>query len=172
MGAGSTSSAALKIYCGESVLYHFSLPVWTHAFCWLLADNYKKQMLRTDLCKLLDIEAPVICASMEPHITSLELAAAVSNAGGLGIISFGGYPPPQLREEIRRLGTLTKKPFGVNLLLQFPVAEHVDVCVDERVPVISFFWGDPSRYVERAHAAGLKVIDRVGSVEAADRGSA
>src|ERR1043165_8370369 len=127
------------------------------------------QMLRTSLCKLLDIEAPVICAPMGPHITSLELAAAVSNAGGLGIVSFGGYPTPQLRREIRRLRTLTKKPFGVNLLLQFPVEEHVNVCVEERVPVISFFWGDPSPYVERAHAAGLKVIDQVGSVEAAKR---
>ena len=126
-------------------------------------------MLRTSLCKLLNIEAPVICAPMGPHITSLELAAEVSNAGGLGIISFGGYPPPQLRQEIRRLRTLTKKPFGVNLLLQFPIEEHVNVCVEERVPVISFFWGDPSPYVERAHAAGLKVIDQVGSVEAAKR---
>jgi len=126
-------------------------------------------MLRTSLCKLLNIEAPVICAPMGPHITSLELAAEVSNAGGLGIISFGGYPPPQLRQEIRRLRTLTKKPFGVNLLLQFPIEEHVNVCVEERVPVISFFWGDPSPYVERAHAAGLKVINQVGSVDAAKR---
>jgi NAD(P)H-dependent flavin oxidoreductase YrpB (nitropropane dioxygenase family) len=126
-------------------------------------------MLRTSLCKLLNIEAPVICAPMGPHITSLELAADVSNAGGLGIISFGGYPPPILRQEIRRLRTLTKKPFGVNLLLEFPVEEHVNVCVEERVPVISFFWGDPSPYVERAHAAGLKVIDQVGSVKAAKR---
>jgi NAD(P)H-dependent flavin oxidoreductase YrpB (nitropropane dioxygenase family) len=106
---------------------------------------------------------------MGPHITSLELAADVSNAGGLGVISFGGYPPPILQQQIRRLRALTKKPFGVNLLLQFPVEEHVNVCVEERVPVISFFWGDPSPYVERAHAAGLKVIDQVGSVEAAKR---
>ena len=126
-------------------------------------------MLRTSLCKLLNIEAPVICAPMGPHITSLELAAEVSNAGGLGIISFGAYPPPILRQEIRRLRALTKNPFGVNLLLQFPVEEHVNVCVEERVPVISFFWGDPSPYVQTAHAAGLKVIDQVGSVEAAKR---
>jgi NAD(P)H-dependent flavin oxidoreductase YrpB (nitropropane dioxygenase family) len=106
---------------------------------------------------------------MGPHITSLELAADVSNAGGLGIISFGGYPPPILRREIRRLRALTRNPFGVNLLLEFPVEEHVNVCVEERVPVISFFWGDPSPYVETAHAAGLKVIDQVGSVEAAKR---
>ena len=126
-------------------------------------------MLRTSLCDLLNIEVPIICAPMGPHITSSELAAAVSNAGGLGIISFGGYPPPLLRQEIRRLRGLTDRPFGVNLLLEFPIEEDFNVCVDERVPVISFFWGDPSPYVERAHAAGLKVIDQVGSVDAAER---
>ena len=126
-------------------------------------------MLHTPLCDLLNIEVPIICAPMGPHITGPELAAAVSNAGGLGIISFGGYPPPLLRDEIRRLRELTDRPFGVNLLLQFPVEEHVNVCVEERVPVLSFFWGDPSPYVERAHAAGLKVIDQVGSAEAARR---
>jgi NAD(P)H-dependent flavin oxidoreductase YrpB (nitropropane dioxygenase family) len=126
-------------------------------------------MLRTPLCDLLEIEVPIITAPMGPNITSLELAAAVSNAGGLGLISFGGYPPPLLRQEIRRLRDLTSKPFGVNLLLEFPIEEHFEVCVQEQVPVVSFFWGDPSSYVERAHAAGLKVIDQVGSVEAAQR---
>lgn len=126
-------------------------------------------MLRTSLCDLLNIEFPIICAPMGPNITSLELAAAVSNAGGLGVISFGGYPPPLLQQEIRRLRGLTDKPFGVNLLLEFPVEEHVNLCVEERVPVLSFFWGDPSPYVERAHAAGVKVVDQVGSVEAAKR---
>jgi NAD(P)H-dependent flavin oxidoreductase YrpB (nitropropane dioxygenase family) len=106
---------------------------------------------------------------MGPNITSLELAAAVSNAGALGIISFGGNPPPLLREQIRRLRSLTDKPFGVNLILQFPVKEHVDVCLQEQIPVLSFFWGDCSPYVERAHAAGIKVLDQVGSVAAAQR---
>jgi nitronate monooxygenase len=83
-----------------------------------------------------------------PEIASLELAAAVSNAGGLGIISFGGYPPPALRERIRKLRTLTSRPFGVNVLLegphlQLPDAAFVDICVEERVPVLSLFWGDP-----------------------------
>jgi NAD(P)H-dependent flavin oxidoreductase YrpB (nitropropane dioxygenase family) len=126
-------------------------------------------MLSTPLCNLLGIEVPIITAPMGPNITSLELAAAVSNAGGLGIISFGGNPPPLLRQEIHRLRSLTSKPFGVNLLLEFPVEEHVKVCIEEQVPVLSFFWGDPSPYVERAHAAGIKVVDQVGSVEAAQR---
>src|SRR5918911_2607364 len=126
-------------------------------------------MLRTRLCDQLKIEVPIITAPMGPNITSVELASAVSNAGGLGIISFGGFPPPLLRQEIHRLRALTSKPFGVNLLLEFPIEEHVNVCIEEQVPVLSFFWGDPSPYVERAHAAGLKVMDQVGSVEAARR---
>src|SRR5213593_1096733 len=106
-------------------------------------------MLSTPLCEVLGIEVPIIAAPMGPNITSLELAAAVSNVGGLGIISFGGNPPPLLRQEIRRLRSLTSKPFGVNLLLGFPVEDHVTVCIEEKVPVLSFFWGDASVYIER-----------------------
>lgn len=106
---------------------------------------------------------------MGPAITSPELAAAVSNAGGLGLISFGGYPPEPLRALIRRVRELTSRPFGVNMILEFPVDASVDVCLEEQVPVLSFFWGDPSRFVERAHRAGAKVIDQVGSVDAARR---
>jgi len=109
---------------------------------------------------------------MGPEIASLELAAAISNAGGLGMISFGGYAPVELKERISRLRTLTSKPFGVNVLLQgphlpLPDSAFVDVCLDERVPVLSFFWGDCSQYVERAHRVGTKVCDQVGSVSAA-----
>lgn len=125
-------------------------------------------MLRTRLCNLLGMEAPIICAPMG-FITGPELAAAVSNAGGLGIMSFSRNPPEVLRREIRRLRDLTEKPFGVNLLLPVDVEKHVAVCLEERVPVLSFFWGDPSPYVERAHAAGTKVIDQIGSVASALR---
>jgi NAD(P)H-dependent flavin oxidoreductase YrpB (nitropropane dioxygenase family) len=126
-------------------------------------------MLRTRLCDLLAIEIPILSAPMGPSITGPELAAAVSNAGGLGIMSFGANPPDLLRREIRRVRELTDKPFGVNFILHFPVEEQVGVCLEERVPVLSFFWGDPAPYVERAHAAGCKVIDQVGAVEAAQR---
>lgn len=111
---------------------------------------------------------------MEPEIMGLKLAAAVSNAGGLGIISFGGYPPQALKERIRKLRTLTSRPFGVNVLLEgphMPVHESVfvDACIEERVPVLSFFRGDPTPYVDRAHRAAIKVCDQVGSVAAAGR---
>lgn len=130
-------------------------------------------MLFTPLCDHLGIDIPVIAAPMGPELSSVELAAAVSNAGGLGIISFGGYPAPLLRELIGRLRDLTTKPFGVNVILDPALAlpfdrdEVVLTCIEERVPILSLFWGDPAPYVDRAHAAGIKVVHQVGSVEAA-----
>ena len=131
-------------------------------------------MLRTPLCELLGLEVPILGAPMGPEVSSLELAAAVSNAGGLGMISFGGYPPPALKERIRMLRALTSRPFGVNVLLEgphlpLPESAFVDISIEEQVPVLSFFWGDPTPYVEKAHRAGIKVCDQIGSVKAAKR---
>ena len=126
-------------------------------------------MLRTRLCELLNIEVPIIAAPMGHAVTGPELAAAVGNAGGLGIVSFGVNPPPLLRQLIRRIRGLTDKPFGINFILEFAQEEQIATCIEERVPVLSFFWGDPSPYVPRAHAAGIKVLHQVGSVTAARR---
>src|SRR5499425_1370400 len=125
--------------------------------------------MRTDFCDLLGIEHPIVAAPMGPDLTGPEFVAAVSNAGGLGILQAQFCPPPVFREEIRRVRALTDKPFGVNLLLHFPVEDHVAVCLDERIPVLSLFWGDPTPYVEPAHAAGVKVFHQVGSVPDARR---
>lgn len=130
-------------------------------------------MFRTGFCELVGIETPIVAAPMG-FVTGPELAAAVSNAGGLGIMSFSGSPPAGVREDIRRLRSLTSKPFGINVLLSgphlpFPVDAVVDVCLEERVPVLSTFWGDPTPYVGRAHAAGVRVMDQVGSVADARR---
>ncbi len=125
-------------------------------------------MLRTRLCDLLGIEFPIIAAPMG-FVTGVELAAAVSTAGGLGIMSWSVSPPEVLRQQIRELRERTSKPFGVNLILHFPVEQQIAVCLEERVPVLSFFWGDSSPYVKRAHDAGVKVLDQVGSVAAAER---
>src|SRR5262249_54302326 len=128
--------------------------------------------MTTALCHMLGIESPIIAAPMGPDLSGPELVAAVSNAGGLGILQAQFCPPPEFREEIRRVRALTGKPFGVNLLLHFPVEDHVAVCLEERVPVLSFFWGDPAPYVPRAHSAGVKVIHQVGSVSEAQRAAA
>ena len=110
--------------------------------------------MKTNLCHMLGIEHPIIAAPMGPDLTGPDLVAAV------------------FRQEIRRVRALTDRLFGVNLILHFPVEDHVAVCLEERVPVLSFFWGDPSPYVRRAHAAGVKVFHQVGSVAEAERGAA
>src|ERR1700733_12841384 len=114
--------------------------------------------MKTALCDLLGIEHPIIAAPMGPDLTGPELVAAVSNAGGLGILQAQFCPPPAFRQEIRRVRELTARPFGVNLLLHFPVADHFAICLEERVPVLSFFWGDPTPYVGPSHTAGVKVF--------------
>src|SRR5215813_2439856 len=116
-------------------------------------------LLHTRLCDLLGIEFPVLSAPMGPDVSGPELVAAVSNAGGLGIIQAQFHPPALLRQTIRRVRQLTDKPFGVNFLLHFPC--------EEGVPVLSFFWGDPSSYIDRVHAVGGKVFHQVGSAAAA-----
>ncbi|HEX2281392.1 MAG TPA: nitronate monooxygenase [Thermomicrobiales bacterium] len=127
-------------------------------------------MLHTPLCAHLGIDVPIILAPMGPDLVTPDLAAAVSNAGGLGLISFGGYPPPLLRQRIQQVRELTSMPFGVNVVLDPGLIVPVDrdsiiqTCLDERVPVLSLAFGDPSLYVEPAHAAGVKVIHQVGSV--------
>ena len=127
--------------------------------------------LHTRLCDLLAVRYPIMCAPMG-WITGPELAAAVSNAGGLGIMGAGPFPPEVLRASIRRLRELTDKPFGVNLILSRPAEERVRVCLEERVPLLSLFWGDPSPYVPRAHELGIKVCIQVGSVAAAEHAAA
>ena len=128
--------------------------------------------MKTNLCHMPGIEHPIIAAPMGPDLTGPDLVAAVSNAGGLGILQAQLCPPPLFRQEIRRVRALTDRPFGVNLILHFPVEDHVAVCLEECVPVLSFFWGDPTPYVGRAHAAGVKVFHQVGSVAAAERPAA
>src|SRR5262249_14618188 len=78
--------------------------------------------------------------------------------------------PTLLRAEIHRVRALTDKPFGVNLLLHFPIDDQFAVCLEERVPVLSLFWGDSTPYVDRVHAVGGQVFHQVGSVSDAQRG--
>ena len=90
--------------------------------------------------------------------TSPALAAAVSNAGGLGMLALSWSPEAHIREQIRETRQLTDRPFGVNLVLAFPQLTRLAVCLEERVPVVSFFWGDPAPFVAQAHAAGATVL--------------
>ena len=125
--------------------------------------------MKTALCELLGIEYPIIAAPMGPDLTGPDLVAAESNAGGLGILQAQLASPQLFREEIRRVRELTDKPFGVNLILHFPVDEKAAICIDECVPIVSFFWGDPTPYVEHVRSGGAKVFHQIGSVADAQR---
>ncbi|MFL5859193.1 MAG: nitronate monooxygenase [Solirubrobacteraceae bacterium] len=86
-------------------------------------------MITTPLCRALGIDVPIWNAGMGGGLAGPELAAAVSNAGGLGVLGMGGLPTPAIHESIRRVRALTDRPFGVNLLLHFPVDEQSDPIV-------------------------------------------
>lgn len=103
-------------------------------------------------------------------ISTAELAAAVSNAGGLGIIAAGNAPAAWVRQEIEKASALTTKPFGVNVMLLSPYAEEViQVIIETGVPVITTGAGNPSKYLSRLKEAGTKVIPVVNSVSLAKR---
>jgi nitronate monooxygenase len=126
-------------------------------------------MLETRFSQRFGVAAPIVVAPMGPDLTGPELVAAVSDAGGFGILQAQLCPPPLLRDQIGYLRTLSDKPFGVNFVLHFPHRAGIQVCIDEQVAALSFFWGDPSKFVPGAHAAGIAVLHQVGSVEAAVR---
>jgi nitronate monooxygenase len=123
-------------------------------------------MLHTPLCAQIGIAHPIFSVGMGP-VAGPALAAAVSNAGGCGVLGGVFLPAPDLRQAIHRLRTLTDKPFGVNLILPLLQAEQIEACLAERVPLLVLFWGDPRPYVAEAHRAQTKVFLQVGSVEEA-----
>ncbi len=121
-------------------------------------------MKKNPVCEMLGIEYPVFQGGMA-WIADAELAAAVSNAGGLGIIAAMNSNGEQLREQIVKARSLTDKPFGVNLMLMSPfIEEAVDVVCSERVKVVTTGAGNPARYMDRLKAEGVKVICVVASV--------
>jgi enoyl-[acyl-carrier protein] reductase II len=125
--------------------------------------------LRTRLTELLGIEHPIIQGGMAWTATA-ELAAAVSNAGGIGIIGAGHMPTDVLRSEIRRAKELTDKPFGVNLMLLTPhIEELVEMVIEERVHAVTTGAGNPGKYMAALKGAGIKVLTVVPSVALAKR---
>ena len=117
-------------------------------------------------CRKLDVEIPIVLAPMGGAVGP-ELTAAVSNAGGLGLIPLWYLEPDVVRSNIRATSALTKRPFGVNLNLNWPQEDRLAVCLDEGVKVISFFWGHSRPLVERAKKAGATVLQTVASAEEA-----
>ena len=125
--------------------------------------------MKTEITELLGIEYPVIQGGMA-WVAECHLAAAVSNAGGLGLIAAGGAPAEWVREQIRETKKLTDKPFGVNIMLMNPESEKVaKVIVEEGVKVVTTGAGSPEKYMADWKAAGVKVIPVVASVALAKR---
>lgn len=121
-------------------------------------------MIHTPLCDLLGIRYPVFQGGMA-WIADGKLAAAVSEGGGLGIIAAGNAPAEALREQIQIAKSLTKKPFGVNIMLMSPFVEEVaQLVAEEKVAVVTTGAGNPSKYMALWKEAGIKVIPVVASV--------
>ena len=121
------------------------------------------------ICDMLNIQYPIFQGAMA-WIADHAIAAAVSEAGGLGIIAAGNAPADWLRAEIRALKEITSKPFGVNIMLLSPHAEDVaKVVVEEGVTIVTTGAGDPGKYMNMWKEAGIKVIPVVPSVALARR---
>ncbi len=130
-------------------------------------------MLHTKVCDLLNIEYPIIQAGMGPF-TSPELVAAVSNAGGLGILGAPTRPPIDLTSQINKIRALTMRPFGVNFLVTLFSEEAFQSALEQKVPLISTALGDPGDIVRRAHDNGAlfmhQVHTRKQAIQAKERG--
>ena len=120
--------------------------------------------MKTRITELLNIEYPIIQGGMA-WVAEHNLAAAVSNAGGLGLIGAASAPAEVVKEEIRKCRELTDKPFGVNVMLLNPNAQEVaQVIVEEGVKVVTTGAGNPAKFMELWKNAGVKVIPVVASV--------
>ncbi|UCC65442.1 MAG: enoyl-[acyl-carrier-protein] reductase FabK [Anaerolineae bacterium] len=126
-------------------------------------------MIRTILCDLLNIEHPIVQGGMAWMATA-ELVAAVSEAGGLGILGGGNAPPDYVRAQVQETKARTRKPFGVNIAIFSPyVDEVVQICIDDEVPVVATGAGSPGPWMAQLKEAGIKVMPVVASVALAKR---
>jgi nitronate monooxygenase/enoyl-[acyl-carrier protein] reductase II len=131
-------------------------------------------VLRTPLCDLLGIDVPIFSVGFGLG-AGVDLAAAVSNAGGCGVLGSGEKRLDYALLEIRRLRERTERPFGVNQIIAaqaYPkfrplLDERISAYIDKRVPLLVLFWGDPTPYMEEARRSGVKIFVQVGSVDEA-----
>ncbi len=125
--------------------------------------------MQTEVTRLLGIKYPIIQGGMA-WVAEYHLAAAVSNAGGLGLIGAASAPAEWVREQIQKAKELTDKPFGVNIMLMSPYADEVaQIVAEERVKVVTTGAGNPEKYMKMWKEAGVKVIPVVASVALAKR---
>lgn len=119
--------------------------------------------MKTEVTDLFGIECPIVQAGMI-WCSGWELASAVSNAGGLGLLGAGSMYPDVLRDQIRKTKASTNKPFGVNLPLLYPqIADHIDIIMEEEVKIVFTSAGNPNTYTALFKERGLKVVHVVSS---------
>ncbi len=138
--------------------------------------------LRTPLCDALGIDVPILSAGMG-SVAGPELVAAVSEAGGLGVLGVSGASPEVVRARIDSTRALTRRPFGVNVIIDHVgwaasdedrelVRSEVAEAIDARVAAVVLFWGDPAPHVQPAHENGVMLLLQVGSVDEAEKAAA
>ena len=126
-------------------------------------------MSHEQLCKILRTKYPIIQGGMA-WVANADLASAVSNGGGLGLIAAGSMTPDLLRAEIRRMKTMTDHTYGVNIMLMSPFADDLaEVVREEAVPIVTTGAGSPGKYIETWKRAGMVVIPVIASVAYAKR---
>jgi len=126
-------------------------------------------MIRTALCELLNIDHPIVQGGMAWTSTA-ELVAAVSAGGGLGILGGGNAPPDYVRTHVREIKARTDKPFGVNIpVFSSYVDDIVQICIEEKTPVVTTGAGSPGPWMARLKEGGVKVMPVVASVALAKR---
>jgi enoyl-[acyl-carrier protein] reductase II len=125
---------------------------------------------RTRLTEAFGIRYPIAAAGMAFVGMTPDLAIAVCRAGGIGALGVGKLPPAAMGAMIGQIRAATEAPFNVNFITIFTEPAHIDLCIDLRVPIVSFHWGHPdARTIARLQAAGIKVWEQVGGIEAGKR---
>jgi enoyl-[acyl-carrier protein] reductase II len=134
-----------------------------------LLSGFRRKSMKTKITEILGIEFPIIQGGMA-WVADGKLAAAVSEAGGLGIIGAGNAPPDHVRNQIRLARELTKKPIGVNVYYMSPFVDQVvDVIVEKGVEVITTGAGNPGKHIGKLKEANVKIFPVVSSVALAKR---
>jgi enoyl-[acyl-carrier protein] reductase II len=126
-------------------------------------------MIRTTLCEILGIAHPIVQGGMA-WVSTTDLVVAVSEAGCLGVLGAGNAPPDWVRSRVREIKAGTSRPFGVNIPLISPfIAEVVEICIEEQVPVVTTGAGSPTQFLAKLKEAGIRVMPVVASVALARR---
>ncbi|MEX0807497.1 MAG: nitronate monooxygenase [Dongiaceae bacterium] len=125
-------------------------------------------MLQTAFTRLVGVDHPILLAPMGGAV-SLPLALAVAQAGAFAMFGASWHAPDRLRQTIREFRAATSRPFAINLALEWDQQERLSIALDEGVPIVSLFWGDPAVYLPAIRNAGAKSMVTVGSADEAKR---